>query len=255
MKKIIKYIINHIPRPVMQRVAHLATRLTAIFYIGNKVECPICGHHYRKFLPYGYTVVRENALCPHCLSLERHRLLWLFLDNYMQLTEQKEATLLHMAPERCLMDKLESLFGDGYLTADIESPLAKLKMDIRNIPLAENSMDIIFCNHILEHIDDDQLAMRELYRVMKNGGWGVLLSPVNYSLAITREAPANSTAEQRYELFGQADHMREYGLDYADRLRSVGFEVEEIRYAESLTPQQCKRYSIINEIVYLVRKR
>lgn len=255
MKRMIKYTINHIPRPVIQRVAHHITRIVAIFHLGNKVECPICGHHYRRFLPYGYTVVRKNALCPHCLSLERHRLLWLYLKEKTALFDMPTLSLLHIAPERCFMDKLEHLLGNNYITADLESPLAKVQADIRCLPFKDACFDVVFCNHVLEHIDNDRKAIKEMYRVMRRGGWGIMLSPVNYRLETTREAPIGSSPEERYSLFGQADHMREYGTDYADRLREGGFEVEEIPFAETLSAKQHQRYCINDEIVYVVHKQ
>ena len=254
MEKVIRFIINHVPRKIIQLVAHYATRIMSIFYIGNNVECPICRHHYKRFMPYGYKVTRKNALCPHCMSLERHRLLWLYLNNESNLFENSDIHILHLAPEECFIKKLELKFKDNYVTADLESPLAKIKMDIRDIPFPDESFDVIFCNHILEHIDDDRLAMRELYRILRKGGWGIMLSPINYNLQVTREAPENATAKERYALFGQADHMREYGIDYADRLHDTGFDVETIQYAGHLSEEQRLRYGVMDEIIYLVRK-
>jgi SAM-dependent methyltransferase len=166
--------------------------------------------------------------------------------------------VLHIAPEVCLMRKFRKAYKgcpERYITADLESPLADLKMDIQAIPLANESVDVIFCNHILEHVEDDRLAMREMYRVMRSGGWGIMLSPVDLSLATTFEDDSITDPEERTRIFGQYDHRRNYGTDYADRLREAGFEVEEADYAALFTPEERTRYGFRTEIIYIARKR
>ena len=200
MRRFIKFVLNHIPRPIVQRVANWAVPVLSLAYKGRGRECPICKAHYRKFMPYGYTDAgsRENALCPSCLSLERHRLLWLWLQKQSNLFET-HPRILHIAPEVCLMRRFRKLYKEcpgQYITADLESPLADLKMDIQAIPLADQSVDVIFCNHILEHVADDRLAMREMYRVMRNGGWGVMLSPVDLRHSKTTRLPTPRSAPE-----------------------------------------------------------
>ncbi|MFI3280738.1 MAG: class I SAM-dependent methyltransferase [Rikenellaceae bacterium] len=256
MKKLIKTTLNVVPRPLMQRVAGWAVPLLGLLYIGRGKICPICGCQRRKFLPYGYATTRENALCPSCLALERHRLLWLYLSRNTTL-EKKCPTLLHIAPEVSLMRKFKKIykgFIKRYLTADLESPLAYLHFDVQQIPLEDNYADVIICNHLLEHVEDDQKAMRELHRVMKSGGWGVLLSPVEYDRQQTFEDDSITDPKERAKIFGQYDHRRIYGLDYADRLRAAGFEVEECRFFETLSEEEREQYALTNEIIYLVRK-
>lgn len=159
------------------------------FYIGRGVECPVCGTRRRKFLPYGYVHSRPNALCPRCLSLERHRLLWLYLQRETDLPTAYPR-ILHIAPEVCLMRKLRKHY-DGhpglYLTADLESPLADLHFDVQHIPLEDDFTDVVICNHILEHVEDDRQALRELHRILKPGGWGIVLSPMDSSREETFE--------------------------------------------------------------------
>ncbi|MDR0559036.1 MAG: methyltransferase domain-containing protein [Prevotellaceae bacterium] len=254
IKYLICWSLNHVPRKRLQRFAQLLTRTTSIFYIGNKVECTICGRHYRKFLPYGYGKLRENALCPHCLSLERHRLIELYLKNHTEFYKGiSRPNVLHVAPEYCFIKKFEKLLGDKYTTADLESPLAKVKMDVQNIPFPNNTFDVIFCNHIMEHVYDDLLAMRELYRVLKPGGWGIIQSPINYGRTDTHE-DRNATPDERKKYFGQYDHLREYGSDYSKRLENCGFKVLEDYFARNLSPETVKRYSTSREIIYLVKK-
>ena len=254
MKKIIRFFLKHIPRKYLQLFAQFATRITSVFYIGNNVECTVCHRHYRKFLPYGYGEPRANALCPYCLALERHRLMQLYLQNKTDFYTANPR-VLHVAPEYCFIKRFEKLLGDNYVTADLESPLAKIKMDVQDIPLPDNSFDVIFCNHIMEHVDSDLKALQELYRVLKPGGWGIIQSPVNYSRTATYEDASITTPEERMKHFGQYDHVREFGADYAKRLMCGGFIVVEDDYVKTLPEEVAKRYALpTEEIIYLVKK-
>ena len=258
MKRVIKFALNHIPRPVAQRMAGWAVPVMGLAYRGRGRECPVCGASWRKFMPYGYTDAgsREEALCPKCLSLERHRLLWMWLERNTNITAE-QPTILHIAPEVCLMGKLREAYKSNpqkYITADLESPLADLKMDIQAIPLADESVDVIFCNHILEHVADDRLAMREMYRVMRTGGWGIMLSPVDLRLRHTFEDDSITDPEERTRIFGQYDHRRNYGIDYADRLRETGWEVYEVDYITEFSREEQIRHGLRREIIYVVRK-
>ena len=150
MKKLIRWSLNHIPRPVLQRIAGWAVPAAGLLYKGRGVECPVCGAKYRKFMPYGYVQSRPNALCPKCLSLERHRLLWLYLTRETDLLTAFPRTL-HIAPEVCIMRHLKPHFRPHpgqYVTADLESPLADLHFDVQQIPLADGSVDVVICNHV-----------------------------------------------------------------------------------------------------------
>ncbi|MDR2382781.1 MAG: class I SAM-dependent methyltransferase [Prevotellaceae bacterium] len=254
MKRLIRWFLNNIPRKYLQRIAQFVTRLTSVLYLGNKLECNVCRRHFRKFLPYGYVNSRENALCPNCLSLERHRLMQLYLQNKTRFYTSNPRTL-HVAPEFCFLKRFERLLGDNYVTADLESPLAKVKMDVQAIPFDDNTFDVIFCNHILEHVDDDMKALQELYRVLKPGGWGIIQSPINYNRTTTYEDASIVAPEERTKHFGQHDHLREFGADYALRLAKAGFEVTEDHYVETLPPEKVKRNALpANEIIYFVNK-
>ena len=258
MKRLIRFILNAIPRPILQRMAGWAVPLLGLLYVGRGRECPVCGTKRRKFLPYGYVTSRDNALCPNCLSLERHRLLWLWLQRESDLFERRPR-LLHVAPEVCLMRHLRKAYKgheEDYVTADLESPLADLHFDIQHIPLADESFDVVFCNHIMEHVEDDLQAMREIHRVMRRGeGWGVILSPVELEREKTFEDDSITDPEERTRIFGQYDHRRVYGRDYADRLREAGFEVEDLNYAAILTTEERERYALPKDHLYIVRKR
>ncbi len=144
--------------------------------------------------------------------------------------------------------------GSEYITADLESPLADMHFDIQNIPLEDKFAEVIICNHILEHVTDDRQAMRELHRILRSKGWGVLLSPVDYSRTTTFEDDSITDPAERTKIFGQYDHRRIYGLDYAQRLTEAGFIVEQIHYIDSLTQEERQKYALMDEIIYLVRR-
>lgn len=259
MKRFIKFILNHIPRPALQRMAEWAVPVLGLFYIGKGKECPLCGCKRRKFLPYGYVSQRENALCPNCLALERHRTLWLWLIGESDIGRGAVALprILHVAPEVALMRKFRKMYTSSperYVTADLESPLADMHFDIQHIPIGDGEFDVVICNHILEHVEDDRLALREIYRVMRKGGWGVILSPIDTERETTFEDDTITDEAERTRIFGQYDHRRIYGRDYADRLREAGFEVYEYDYANALPPQQKELYALTDEVIYAVRK-
>ncbi len=164
--------------------------------------------------------------------------------------------MLHVAPELCFMDKFEALPNTDYITADIESPLAKVKMDIHEIPFEENTFDVVFCNHVLEHVDDDQLAMREMLRVLKPGGWGILQIPLFHPIPEkTFEDLTITSPKEREQMFGQDDHVRLFGKDYPERLRSQGFIVKQEKLVFELPEEDVKRYGLpSDEIIYRVEK-
>jgi len=200
MKKIISIVTRLVPRPFLHQVSHFFLILLSPFYRGNTFEDPINGITYRKLLPYGRLQSRNNALAPNSMSLERHRLLWLFMKEKTNLFTEK-AKFLHVAPEYCFIKRFKKLSNLDYITGDLLSPWADVKMDIHQIPFNENQFDIIMCNHVLEHVEDDKKAMSEFYRVMKPGGWGIFQVPIDYNHTETLEDPAIKTAEEREKYY------------------------------------------------------
>ncbi|MCH7407461.1 class I SAM-dependent methyltransferase [Belliella aquatica] len=252
MKSIISFVIRYIPRKYLQLVSHFFLRVLAIFYKGHDVMCNVCDHQFRKFLPYGRKA-RENALCPNCLALERHRLMWLFLQEKTNFFNGK-LKVLHIAPELCFIDRMDSLPNLEYITGDIESPLAKVKMDVHQIPFEDNSFDVVFCNHVMEHVDDDILACKEINRVLKNDGWGIIQSPV-YDLENTIEDKSITDPAERERMFGQRDHVRKYGNDYAKRLSKSGLNVKEDRFVKTLEETKIQKHALpVNEIIFYCTK-
>jgi SAM-dependent methyltransferase len=225
-------------------------KFAAVFYRGNKVECPICNGRFRKFLPYGYNRVRDNVLCPKCLSLERHRLLWLYLKNRTGIFTEN-LRVLHIAPEQCFYKRLRNLKNLNYTTADLESPIADVKLDIQAMPFGENEFDVVICNHVLEHVPDDRKAMREIYRVLKSGGFALLQVPTNYSMEETYEDFTITDPYEREKHFRQKDHYRLYGMDYLKRLGDAGFTVEIENYLFSLREEERSRFRLpVMEYMY-----
>ncbi|MFB9054487.1 class I SAM-dependent methyltransferase [Formosa undariae] len=254
MKKAFKFVLNTIPRPILIRLSYLARPIMASALKGSTYTDPIDGKSFKSFLPYGYGTQRNNVLSPSTLSLERHRLLWLYLKNETDFfTTSKK--VLHFAPEQAFYKRFRALKNLDYTTTDLLSPLADVKADICNLPFKDNSFDIILCNHVLEHIPDDTKAMQELYRVLKPGGMGVLQIPQDLSRTLTFEDDSITDKKERAKIFGQYDHVRIYGQDYFDKLRSIGFKVEEVDYTKTLSEDDITRFCLAKgEVIPVVYK-
>lgn len=253
MKKLMKYTVRYIPRKHLHTITPFVTPITSLIFSGSKYHCPVCDSNFRKLLPYGVKS-RENALCPSCFSLERHRLMWLYLKNKTDFFTKK-AKMLHVAPEQTFLKRFEKLPNLDYITADLESPWAKVKMDIHDIPFEDNTFDVIFCNHVLEHVEDDIQCMRELRRVLKPNGWALLQSPMDFNLKETIEDPSVTDPNERERLFGQKDHLRMYGLDYGKRLESAGFKVKPSKLIEELSETEVKKFCLMEkEYLYICYK-
>ena len=244
--KLFKLILNTIPRPILIKVSYWVRPLLAFYLKGSTYTDPIDDKSFRKFLPYGYGSQRPNVLSPSTLSLERHRLLWLYLKNETDFFDaSKPKKVLHMAPEQCFLGRFRKLKHIELITADLYSPIVDVKADILALPFEDNEFDMIFCNHVLEHIEDDHKAMQELYRVLKKGGMGIFQIPQDISREKTYEDFSITSPEERAKHFGQYDHVRVYGRDYFDRLRAVGFEVHEVDYSQQLSEKEIDRFRLM----------
>lgn len=256
---------NLIPEPLWPPVRRAAKTL---LYFGFNYQCPLCGSRLRKLQPHGidFPVLREQevvgggrreqAACPVCGSTDRERLVYLYLEHVLGIRRQSWR-LLHVAPEPSLSRRLARLSNLNYLTADISGRNVMEQMDITAIDYDDAHFDAIICNHVLEHIIDDRKAMRELYRVLKPGGWAILQVPMSQRLSETLEDLSITTEADRERVFGQKDHVRIYAADYQDRLASVGFEVTAFEWWTAGEPFGGigNRYGLLNHEKLFVAKK
>ncbi len=252
-----KLILNSVPRPWLIRLSYFVRPLLIWLYRGNQVTDPIDQRSFRRFLPYGYNQLRKGVLSPSTLSLERHRALWLYLNKETTLLQNSaKIELLHIAPEQCFYSIFKKRENFNYTTFDLNSPLAEIHGDITKLPFKENTFDYILCNHVLEHIENDDLAMKELFRVMKSGGYGIVQVPMQPNRLETYEDFSITHAEERVKHFGQYDHVRWYGRDdYFTRLENVGFTTQKIKVNEFFSKEEINRYGLdVNEIIPVIQK-
>lgn len=227
-------------------------RARSVRYLGDIVNCPICEGHFKYFLPFG-AKKRPNAMCPRCRSLERHRLLWLYLKNRTDFF-MRNLRVLEIAPQYYIQRKFKSMVNLDYVSADLYSPIAMINMDITDMQFEDDSFDCVLCYHVLEHVPEDKKAMREILRVLKPGGWAILQVPILAEMTI--EDAAIESPEDRERVYGQFDHVRAYGLDYKDRLEDTGFIVKEDDYVQEIGEEAIRRYGLIKgESIYFCSKR
>ena len=224
------------------------------YYFGSNRYCPVCNKYFRKFGNFGIKR-RNDALCFNCRSLERTRLIYLYLKDKIDIFSSNSKNMLHIAPEKSLENKFKSHFGDLYLSADLDSSKAMTKMDIQDIKYKDGTFDIIFCSHVLEHVPNDIVAMKEFYRVLKDDGYAIIQVPIK-SKNTTYEDPSITDPEERLLHFGQEDHVRIYGPDFIDRLISVGFKVEIVEATDFLVDEEIEKMGIRNSgsIFYCTKK-
>lgn len=167
---------------------------------------------------------------------------YIYLEKQIFFSAPKK--VLHFAPEQAFYKRFKKLKNLDYTTTDLHSPLADVKADICDLPFEDNSFDIILCNHVLEHIPNDTLAMKELYRILKPGGMGIFQIPQDYNRTTTFEDNSITDPNKRAEIFGQYDHVRVYGMDYFDKLRSIGFQVIEENYTKKIPQEWINLYRL-----------
>lgn len=252
--KLLHWALGHIPRPWLIRLSMQTHRLWEPLFRGQGFTDPINGRQYRRFLPYGYGKLRPNALSPGTLSLERHRALWLYIQRFTDWWKSPK-DVLHIAPEQIF----HKLFRKNPLwkitSLDLHSPLADIRADITRMPLEDESFDLIFCNHVLEHIPDDRKAMDELFRVLRPGGSAVLQIPLDIDREKTFEDPGITDPKQRAELFGQYDHVRVYGMDFFDRLEKIGFRTQKVYVRDRFSADEILKYGLdAGEIIPVAHK-
>jgi len=249
LKNLKNLVVNNYPVG-SRKVYHTMNKF---LYNGNNYYCPICEKEYSRFLP-GPNNIRNNSKCPGCSSLERHRLLWLYLTSELKILDS-EIKLLNIAPDYATQIKLRRLTNVDYTSVDLESPLAMYTEDLTKLSFKDNTFDAILCYHILEHIENDKKAISELFRVLKPGGWAILQTPIDGDREHTFEEFTITSAEERKKAFGQSDHVRIYGRDYFLRLRNAGFMVQEVAFINKFSASEIARYVLDeNETIYFCIK-
>jgi SAM-dependent methyltransferase len=243
----------------------LKTAIRKIRYSGSNYYCPVCNYNAAKFIDGGvksavfekYDVVgggfRKNLICPSCLSSDRERLMYLFVEKTLkeikQANNNAKVSIMHLAPEHQISAWLLKQPGVEYTAGDkftkgYEYPDYTIDLDILKMPFEDNKFDLLICNHVLEHIPDDMAAMKEIQRVLKKGGIAVLQVPLAYGLETTAENPAVVSEAEREEKYGQYDHVRLYGLDYSKRLEKTGFKVVITSPNEFINANNMNKYSV-----------
>jgi SAM-dependent methyltransferase len=256
MKQLYKFLLNKLPRPLLIRLSYPFKKVAPLLYKGNNVECPVCERSFSKFLSYGSEIVhRDNVLCPYDLTLERHRLMWLYLKDESNFFTAERLDVLHIAPEQCFHSLFKKQSNLNYLTGDLVSPIADMHFDLHEIPLEENRFDVVFCNHVMEHVDDAIRCMSELHRVMKPGGWGIMQVPQDHNRALTFEDPTITSPEDREKFYWQKDHVRLFGQDYPKWLEKAGFRVTVFNKESRYEVKKIERFRLQKEeILYIVHK-
>ena len=217
--------------------------------------CPVCKKSSKRFGKFGLDL-RDDAQCLYCGSLERHRLTWLYFKRMTDLFNGVSKKMLHVAPETCFEKRLRKQLGAGYISADIRSKRAMIRMDITSIQFDDETFDVIYCSHVLEHVVNEKAALLEFYRVLKKDGWAILLVPIVSEK--TFEDPSVTDPARRLQLFGQEDHVRSYGSDYIQRLEKAGFSVRIIKATDFLKEDEIERMGITQaagEIYYCIKNR
>ncbi len=235
------------PPPLGNSPAMLLSRrkIIQVLSVMGRHYCPLCEKRVWFFLPYSTpsnVAYRKNARCPHCGSLERHRLDWVFMARHTNLLDGSDKKVLHVGPDGNLSARLRSIENLDYLSAGLAAPHAMVEMDITDIDYPEHYFSVIHCSHVLEHVVDDRKALAELYRVLCEGGFAILNVPIMAEK--TYEDPSITTIEERRKHFGDGSHVRICGFDYAERIRSAGFSVRAVQASEVATEAECTRMGL-----------
>jgi hypothetical protein len=244
MQKVKQFVFDHVP----SFFTDILGRVNKVLYRGSTYQCPLCMSNLKSFLPLPRefritleiegrrftasdfeTLNVDNYLCPVCRCSDRDRLIALYLKRLTN-EHATRKRLLHFAPERSLSGYLRNIAFYDYRTVDLHMKNVDEKVDItRMVTYHDNSLDCFICSHILEHVPDDAQALRELFRILKPGGWGIVMAPILLGLDRSYEDLSKTTPQERLEHFGQEDHVRVYAKgDFIRRPENAGFSVAQL---------------------------
>ena len=250
---------------VLRRIFIFIVKLDGVIAPPKRLhKCPSC----EKIFPYFYPAVcgdhiAFNTQCPHCKSYERHRAQWLYYCRETNLfSSNSPICVLHCAPEERFFKKLYKKKNVDYYPIDkwkgftVCGKKMRDYVDLVDLPYEDNTFDYILCNHVLEHIPDEQAALLELKRVLKPGGCAFLNVPIDPTINDTLENPAYNTDSLRLKHYGQCDHVRKYGLDYKNHLEKAGFLVAYVVVKEYFSKEEIYKYGLLpNDRIYYCKKR
>ena len=225
------------------KIYDIYLNLKKLLFKGKAYYCPCCESSLKNFYKINKIF---TAVCPICGALERHRLFLVYLKQETDIFT-KNLKFLYIAPNYALQRIFKNSTNLKYISGDLNSSIAMIKLDITNIHFNDNFFDVILCFHVLEHISDDFLAMKELFRVLKPKGWAILQVPIDYNRKKTLESPKIT------RVFGQKDHVRIYGTDYKDRLEKVGFIVKLDNFAKNIDSDILIKYGLENNVLNIYR--
>lgn len=238
-----------IPKRIQEPLINLIYYSRMILFIGNRIYCPCCYTSFKKFYPSS-----ELGQCPKCGSEPRHRLLFLYLKNRTNFFSAK-LRVLHFSPEHCFSKMFSNLPNISYLSADLGSARAMEIIDITNINYPDNYFDVFLSNHVLEHIQHDEKAISELFRILKPGGWSINQVPIDYTRDKTFEDPNIKTDKEREIIYGHHDHKRIYGRDFINKLKEVGFIVSVDSFENEFSIEEAQKFGINrNSKIYYCQK-
>jgi len=197
---------------------------------------------------------RPDARCPWCGSLERHRCEWLYLVRKTDLFDGRNKTVLHLAPEACLETLFRQRFDKTYVTADLVDPHAMLRMDVMEIPFRADRFDVLLCSHVLANVSNDGTALSEFYRILKPGGWAILLEDIQENP--TFEDPVIADSKERLRWYGHHDYVRRYGPDFIGRVQEAGFTVDIVAPQDIIDPAEFALYGMAKAVddIYYCKK-
>lgn len=232
-----------IPEKFRFKTRLFVNRQKSVVYFGNKFYCICCDKSFRKFLPHG-NITRENARCPYCGSLERTRLLQLYLESETDIFEANKR-VLHFAPEQ-MLEKRFSRINPEYISADINPALADVIVDITQIQYPDNYFDYVICSHVLGHVPNETKAVDEIKRVLKFGGRALILTLISNDHEDTFEDNSIVSSEDRLKKYSEFDLVRLHGKDFKKRLTREGFIIHTIDYRLKFTKEEREKYSLGN---------